>query len=83
MSTAQSIRYDASMDAYHAKKNYEAAADAYESANHHVAALIRLARDVLDAKDVTNVENALSDMMGDTFGPAVVSAQNDYRETAR
>lgn len=78
MSTAQSIRHDASMDVYNAKKNYEAAADAYECALHHITKLNEFASNTLADDDINRIDDLLSDVKH-IFGKASLDAWEETR----
>jgi len=78
MSTAESIRYDASMDAYHAKKNCEATADAHLSALHHITKLNEVASNALTDEDINRIDDLLSDVKH-IFGKAAETAWEEAR----
>lgn len=78
MSTAESIRHDASMDEYHARKNYEAATKAYEDALGHLDKLRELASNALYDDGINQVDDLCSDITG-IFNAAVSSAWEDVR----
>tara|TARA_R110002074_G_C12558458_1_gene667657 strand:+ start:41042 stop:41278 length:237 start_codon:yes stop_codon:yes gene_type:complete len=78
MSTALGHRMDASMDAYHAKKNYEVAADAYQSAIHHITRLNEIASNALADDDINRIDDLLSDV-NHIFGKAAADAWEEAR----
>lgn len=78
MSTAESIRHDASMDEYHARKNYEAVTEARAQALHHLDKLRELAGNALCDDGINQVDDLCSDITG-IFNAAIFSAREDVR----
>jgi len=78
MSSALSHKMDAAMDAYHAKKNYEATANAYENVLLIINTLNALAKNALTDEDINRIDDLLSDVKH-IFGKAAETAWEEAR----